>query len=283
MVDKSNRKNGRRNTRTEGRRSAPRSSGRRDASSPTGETSSEAEEIRLNKYIARAGLASRRKADTLIEQGRVRVNGAVVTELGTRVSESDRVEVNGRVISPQEHLYILLNKPSDTITTTQDERGRDTVLDLVELPEEEKGSLFPVGRLDRHTVGTLLLTNDGELAHRLMHPSYEITKIYRVETKEPVKPHELDLLRKGVALEDGVARADRVTYLDPQNHHYLGLQLHEGRNRQIRRMLEALGHEVVFLERVQYAGLTTKGVRRGKWRKLDPREVQRLRRLTKLT
>ena len=191
--------------------------------------------------------------------------------------------MGGRVISPQELTYILLNKPGDTITTKSDEKGRSTVLDVLTIPEEEKAGLFPVGRLDRHTVGVLLLTNDGELAHRLMHPRYNVEKIYVARTKDPVKPHELEQLKEGVQLEDGLAKADRVSYTNPPDQHEIAILLHEGRNRQVRRMLEALGHEVTHLERVNYAGLTAEGVRRGRWRRLSPHEVKRLRQLVKLT
>lgn len=243
---------------------------------------SEIGNVRLNRFIASAGVCSRRKADELIAAGRVRVNGSVTTDFSTRVGSSDRVEVSGRVISQQTLRYLLLNKPKDTITTTSDERGRATVLDLVDLPEEERSGLFPVGRLDRDTVGAILLTNDGELAHRLMHPRYEVPKVYVVRTREPVKPHELDALRKGVKLDDGQAVAERASYVDPQNHHEVGILLHEGRNRQVRRMLEVLGHEVVSLERVSYAGLTTQGIRRGHWRSLAPRELRKLRRMVRL-
>lgn len=238
--------------------------------------------IRINRYIAQAGVAARRKADEMIAEGLVRVNGEVVTKPGQVINPGDVVEVNGRVISPREYVYVLMNKPDDTITTVADERGRRTVLDLISLEEKEKAGLFPIGRLDRHTVGVLLLTNDGELAHRLMHPRYDIVKIYRVRTADPVKPHQLDQLRIGVELEDGLATADRVEYLDPKNLRELGIQLHEGRNRQVRRMLEALGHQVDYLERISYAGLTTRGIRRGHWRKLYPHEVDRLRNLVKL-
>lgn len=243
----------------------------------------EASDVRLNKYIAQAGVCSRRKADALIAEGRVKIDGEVVTELGTRVGEGATVEVGGRTISPQGHHYLLLNKPVHTITTTSDERGRPTVMDLLGgLPKKDDLGLFPVGRLDRDTVGVLLLTNDGELAHRLMHPRYEIEKLYVVRTKEAVKPHEIEQLREGVQLDDGPAKADRVAYAALPNHHEVGVQLHEGRNRQIRRMFEALGHEVVHLERVRYAGLTTEGLRRGRWRRLTPHEVGALRRRLKL-
>lgn len=238
--------------------------------------------MRLNKYIARSGVTSRRKADTLIDQGRVKINGEVVNEYWYRVQEGDTVEVNGEIISPREHIYILLNKPKDTITTTDDEHDRDTVLDLIKLPNLGNLGLFPVGRLDRDTVGVLLITNDGDLAHRLMHPSYEVDKLYIVRTQDPVKPHELDQLRKGVELDDGTAAADQVTYVDPDDQHEIGLKLHEGRNRQIRRMMESLGHEVAHLERINYAGLTTQGVRRGKWRRLKKHEVRGLRRQVRL-
>lgn len=233
--------------------------------------------MRLNKYIARSGVTSRRKADTLIDEGRVRINGEVVEEYWYQVQDDDTVEVNGRVISPRRKVYLLLNKPKDTITTTDDEHDRDIVLDLIQLPEKDQLGLFPVGRLDRDTVGVLLITNDGDLAHRLMHPSYEIDKLYVIRTREPVKPHQLEQLLQGVELEDGPAAADRVTYVRPDDHHEIGLRLHEGRNRQIRRMMEALGHDVVHLERVNYAGLTAEGVRRGKWRRLEEHEVQTLR------
>lgn len=266
-----------------GRRSGRRQGGQRQER-PTGgsDQSDRRDGMRLNRYIARAGVCSRRDADGLIESGQVKVNGEVVTEFATYVSDRDVVEVNGRTISPQKHLYILVNKPSDTITTTDDPRDRRTVMDLVRMPEEEKGSLFPVGRLDRDTTGVLLLTNDGDLAHRLMHPSYQVDKLYRIRTKNPIKPHEIDQLKTGIELDDGHAAADEAAYVALPDRHEVGLRIHEGRNRQVRRMFEALGHEVEHLERVNYAGLTAAGLRRGKWRRLEPHEVQRLRRKVKL-
>ena len=238
--------------------------------------------VRLNKYIARAGVCSRRKADALIDQGLVKINGQVVSEYWHPVQPGDAVEVNGRLISPRRFVYILLNKPKGAITTTSDERGRQTVMDLVRLPGQEGDGLFPVGRLDRDTTGTLLLTNDGELAHRLMHPRHEITKRYVAQTRRAVKPHEIDQLKRGIDLDDGLARADQAAYVRPPNHHEIGVEIHEGRNRQVRRMFDALGHEVVSLERVAYANLNTAGVRRGKWRRLAPHEVRRLRKLVHL-
>ncbi|MFQ5571055.1 MAG: pseudouridine synthase [Rhodothermales bacterium] len=236
----------------------------------------------MNKYIARAGVCSRRKADALIDQQRVKVNGEVITSYWQRVGPGDVVEVNGRLISPRKAEYILVNKPKNVITTTDDERGRRTVMDLVDDQDKEPMGLFPVGRLDRDTVGALLLTNDGELAHRLMHPRYEVNKLYVIRTKEAVKPHEIDQLRHGIQLEDGLAKADNVAFREGHSRREIGLQLHEGRNRQVRRMMEALGHEVVFLERINYAGLTTDGIRRGKWRRLASHEIRRLRKLVKL-
>ncbi|MEM1093486.1 MAG: pseudouridine synthase [Bacteroidota bacterium] len=238
--------------------------------------------MRLNKYIAQTGLCSRRKADELIAAGQVLVDGEVVTVMGTKVTKANTVVVNGTRIEPEGLLYLLMNKPEDVITTTDDEKGRKTVLDLVKLPEGSDVRLYPVGRLDRNTTGVLLLTNDGDLAHRLMHPRFEIEKIYRVKTRESVKPHQIDLLRNGIDLDDGVAKADQVAYLNPPNYHEIGLEIHEGRNRQVRRMMEALGHEIAELERVRYAGLSTAGVRRGKWRRLEPKEIRQLRRKVKL-
>ena len=240
------------------------------------------EGMRINKYISRAGVTSRRKADDLVEAGRVKINGAVMTQVGTRVYEGDTVEVNGKTISPESFVYFLLHKDKHTISTTDDPKGRDTVLELVGVPAGNPKGVFPVGRLDRNTTGVLLLTNDGDLAHRLMHPRYEIEKLYLVRTKKNVKPHELDALQRGVELEDGLASADYAAFVNAEDHCEIGLRLHEGRNRQIRRMMEVLGHDVVHLERVRYAGLTTDGVRRGKWRHLEPHEVQALRRKVKL-
>ena len=238
--------------------------------------------MRLNKYIARSGVTSRRKADDLIEAGQVQVNGEVVTRLGIRVQEGDEVTVEGRSITPQEKDYLLLNKPENTVTTTRDRHGRSIVMDCIELPREKKDALFPVGRLDRDTVGVLLLTTDGELGHRLMHPRYEIEKLYRVRTRASVKPHQIDQLRRGVELDDGMAQADDVFYTRPPQKDEVGMVLHEGRNRQIHRMMAAIGHKATSLERVGYAGLTAEGVPRGAWRRLQGWEVQGLRRLVEL-
>lgn len=232
--------------------------------------------MRINKYIAHAGICSRRDADTLVEQGRVRIDGEVVTEHGTRVMPGQEVTVDGEEVAPKEKEYILLNKPKDTISTTDDEKNRRTVLDLVGAGGANPKGLFPVGRLDRNTVGVLLITNDGTLAHRLMHPRFEVDKIYFVRTQDPVKPHQIDQLRRGVELDDGPAQADDVAYVDPSEQREVMIKLHEGRNRQIRRMLERLGHTIVLLERVQYAGITTEGLSRGQSRKLRTNEVNAL-------
>ena len=231
--------------------------------------------MRLNRFLARSGVGSRREADVVIADGRVRVNGKVTTEMGVRVGPADRVEVDGRPITPTGLAYILLNKPSDTITTVSDDRGRRTVMDLVSIPDRLKSALFPVGRLDRATTGALLLTTDGELAHRLMHPRYEIEKTYLVETDQRLSDDDLRRLTSGVDLDDGPARADHVARLTGAR---FGLGLHEGRNRQVRRMVEALGRRVVSLDRVVYAGLDLKGLKRGRWRRLEPHEVNTLRR-----
>ena len=238
--------------------------------------------VRLNRYIAQAGICSRRKADVLIQEGRVKVNNKVVTELGTQVAGRDVVEVNGKRITPLKYEYLLVNKPSDVITTNSDERGRKIILDLIEDEELKKVGVFPVGRLDRNTVGILLVTNDGELAHRLMHPSYNIEKLYIARTKEAVSEEDLFKMKQGITIDGEVYKVDKVDYTDRASQSELGIRLHEGKNRHIRRMLEALGKKTVYLERVRYAGLTTRGVRRGRWRRLEQAEIMRLRRLVKL-
>ncbi len=238
--------------------------------------SSDREGMRINKYIAHAGVCSRRDADDLVEQGRVRIDGERVDQHGTRVREGQTVTVDGKEVYPLEFEYLLLNKPKDTISTTDDPKDRRTVLDAIGVPEDNPSGLFPVGRLDRNTTGVLLVSNDGDLAHRLMHPRYEIPKIYYVRLQDDVKPHQLDQLKRGVELSDGAAAADQVAYLDPQRKTDIALELHEGRNRQIRRMMEALGHDIVQLERAKYATLTTGRLQRGEWRRLEPEEVREL-------
>lgn len=235
---------------------------------------------RLNRYIARAGICSRRNADHLIASEQVQVNDEVVREYWFQVRAGDKVSVNGKVISPRQFVYVLLNKPKDTITTVKDQKKRKTVLDLINMEGGTSG-LFPIGRLDRNTTGVLLLTSDGDFGHRLMHPKFQIPKQYLVRTSEPIRPEELEQLRRGVVLEDGVAACDQVAYLHPKNPREIGMELHQGRNRQIRRMVESFGNKVVALERISYAGLTTRGLRRGTWRELKESEIRRLHRLVR--
>ncbi len=234
--------------------------------------------VRLNKYIASCGIASRRKADELIGGGLVRVNGVVVTAMGTTVGPGDEVVVNGRTVSPRKLDYILLNKPRNAITTTRDDRGRATVMDLVSEAGGEGSGLFPVGRLDRNTTGALLVTNDGDLANRLMHPRYEVPKVYVVSAAREFSDADLDALRSGIELEDGLFLARHVAYVDPGDRTTVALEIHEGRNRIVRRAVEALEHEVTALDRRQYGFLTLAGLRRGRWRRLSEKEISRLRR-----
>jgi pseudouridine synthase len=224
--------------------------------------------VRLNAYLARAGIASRRKADELIKAGRVRVNGEP-GQLNTFVERRDRVEVDGKPVAAQKLAYVLLHKPAGTVTTASDPQGRPTVVDLVDLPER----VVPVGRLDVETTGALLLTNDGPLAHRLAHPRYGVEKVYVADVEGRPGEGELRALAEGVELEDGMTAPATVRCLAPSR---IELTLHEGRNRQVRRMLEAVGHPVRRLHRSTYAGLTLEGLEPGAWRELEPSEVQRV-------
>jgi 23S rRNA pseudouridine2605 synthase len=235
------------------------------------------ESMRLNRFLAEAGVAARRKADEMITAGQVQVNGRKVTQLGTMVDPvRDEVKVNGAPVYIDHQLvYIVLNKPKDCITTTEDEKGRTTVLDLV--PHHHR--LYPVGRLDRNTTGVLLMTNDGDLAFRLTHPKFHAPKLYQVELRNAIKPQDVEKLRRGVRLDDGVTAPCEVEVLDPPRNQVVGIVLHEGRNRQVRRMIEAVGHDVRKLERIEFAGLTTAGLKRGAWRYLDEHEIGRLRKL----
>ncbi len=226
--------------------------------------------MRLNAYLARAGIASRRGADELIKAGRVTVNGAP-GQLNSFVGTEDRVAVDGREVAKQRLAYVLLHKPAGVVTTARDPQGRPTVVQLV--PAEPR--VVPVGRLDAETTGALLLTNDGRLAHRLAHPRYGVEKVYVAEVDGDPDEAALRRLREGVELEDGRTAPARVRRLGP---HRVELAIHEGRNRQVRRMLEAVGHPVRRLHRTTYAGLTLEGLEPGRWRELEPSEVERLRR-----
>jgi 23S rRNA pseudouridine2605 synthase len=225
--------------------------------------------MRLNVYLARTGIASRRGADELIKAGRVRVNGDV-GQLNTFVSRSDIVEVDGERVAPQALAYVLLHKPAGVVTTARDPQGRPTVVELVDHPAR----VVPVGRLDADTTGALLLTNDGPLAHRLAHPRYGVEKVYEAEVEGVPSDDALRVLAEGVELEDGVTAPARVHRLGPAR---VELTLHEGRNRQVRRMLEAVGHPVRRLHRTRYADLALEGLEPGAWRELEPSEVDRLR------
>jgi 23S rRNA pseudouridine2605 synthase len=230
--------------------------------------------IRLNRYIANSGVCSRREADVLIESGEIKVNGVVVTEMGYKVQPTDNVQYGKKMLNREKMVYVLLNKPKDFITTTDDPEGRKTVMSLVEKASKER--IFPVGRLDRNTTGLLLFTNDGELAQKLTHPSNAIKKIYQVELDKPITKADFQKIAEGVELEDGKVEVDDVAILGESNQ-FLGVEIHVGRNRIVRRIFEHLGYEVVTLDRVQYAGLTKKDVPRGNWRFLSEKEVIRLK------
>lgn len=230
----------------------------------------EAKEMTLNKYIAHSGQCSRREAADLVKQGKVKVNGELALDPGYRVQEFDKVTIAGKKLTPQkDRVYILLNKPKGFITTTDDPEGRDTVMDLVASAGIDR--LFPVGRLDRNTTGLLLLTNDGDLAQKLSHPSYETKKVYQATLNKPLTKADFEKIVTGLELEDGEVKVDAISYLDEKNE--IGLEIHSGRNRIVRRIFEFLGYEVEKLDRVMYAGLTKKNLPRSKWRFLDEREI----------
>ncbi|GAA4351487.1 pseudouridine synthase [Hymenobacter saemangeumensis] len=232
------------------------------------------DELRLNRYIANAGICSRREADALIAAGEIRVNGEVVTEMGYKVQPTDTVQYGKTNLNREKLVYVLLNKPKDFITTTEDPEGRRTVMDLVAGASKER--IFPVGRLDRNTTGLLLFTNDGEVAQKLSHPSHMNKKIYQVELSKPLTEDHLRQIAEGLELEDGKAVVDDVAVV-AGNPHFVGIEIHIGRNRIVRRIFEHLGYEVVALDRVQYAGITKKDLPRGKWRFLTEQEVIRLK------
>ncbi|MBL0310505.1 MAG: rRNA pseudouridine synthase [Bacteroidetes bacterium] len=241
------------------------------------------EESRLNKYIAHAGVASRRAADELIRNGRVKVNGLVVTEMGHKVKPDDKVEFDGKVLSPDKNYYVLLNKPKDFITTVSDEKDRRTVMQLLrgvytQIKSIKKPRLYPVGRLDRNTTGVLLITNDGALAQKLTHPSGGVKKVYHVVLDKKLLKEDFNKIAEGgVVLEDGIAEVDEIAYPNPKNRAEVGVEIHTGKNRFIRRLFETLGYEVVKLDRVYFSGLTKKDLPRGRWRFLNEEEVRMLR------
>ncbi len=236
----------------------------------TGNTDSP-DDIRLNKYIANSGVCSRREADDVIKQGLVNINGTVVTEMGYRVKKGDVVKFDGRKILPEPFVYILMNKPKDFITTTDDEKGRKTVVDL--LADKIPQRVYPIGRLDRNTTGVLLLTNDGDVAQALTHPSFQIKKVYHAVLDKKVSGTDLDKLVEGVELEDGVVHADAVAFVDNEDKRHVGVEIHSGKNRVVRRMFEHLGYDVEKLDRVSMGIFTKKDLPRGKWRFLKESEI----------
>lgn len=234
------------------------------------------EKMPLNKLIAHCGVCGRREAALLVKDGKVTVNGKLVDEPGHKVSAKDEVKVNGKKVSIVVDLvYILLNKPKDYLTTAADPEGRKTVLDLIK--NASKDRVFPIGRLDRNTTGVLLLSNDGELAQKLSHPSNEVRKVYEVKLDRPVAKNDMEEIAKGVTLEDGFIKADVVAYADAKDKSIIGIEIHSGRNRIVRRIFEHLRYDVRNLDRVMFAGLTKKNVDRGKWRYLSEKEVRALK------
>ena len=233
------------------------------------------EPIRLNKFLANAGVCSRREADEFIQAGVVKVNGEVVTELGTKVLRTDTVLFHDAPVTPEKKVYVLLNKPKDYVTTSDDPQQRKTVMDLVKGACPER--IYPVGRLDRNTTGVLLLTNDGDLASKLTHPKFLKKKIYHVHLDKNVTAHDMEQIANGIMLEDGEIKADAIEYADEKDKKSVGIEIHSGKNRIVRRIFESLGYKVTKLDRVQFAGLTKKNVRRGDWRYLTEEEVDRLR------
>ncbi|MBP3260008.1 MAG: RNA-binding S4 domain-containing protein [Prevotella sp.] len=233
------------------------------------------EPLRLNKFLANAGVCSRREADEFIQAGVVTVNGEVVTELGTKVLRTDEVKFHDAPVSLEKKVYVLLNKPKDYVTTSDDPQQRKTVMDLVKGACPER--IYPVGRLDRNTTGVLLLTNDGDLASKLTHPKFLKKKVYHVHLDKNVTAHDMEQIANGIMLEDGEIKADAIEYADEKDKKSVGIEIHSGKNRIVRRIFESLGYKVTKLDRVQFAGLTKKNVRRGDWRYLTEEEVDRLR------
>ncbi len=235
------------------------------------------ETIRLNKYIANSGICSRREADELIAQGLVEVNGKVISELGYQVQKTDKVVFDGQGITPEKPVYVLLNKPKGYISTTKDEKARKTVMELVANASPYR--VFPVGRLDRSTTGVILLTNDGHLTKKLTHPSFSMKKIYHVTLDRKLDRADLNAIAEGIRLEEGIAVVDSISYIDDKPKNEVGIELHIGWNRVVRRIFQKLGYEVEALDRVMFAGLTKKNIKRGHWRILTELEVNNLKML----
>ncbi len=241
----------------------------------SGDSQKDNQQLRLNKYIAHSGLCSRRKADEFIQAGNVKVNEQVITDLGSKVSYRDKVIVNGNLIKPERNVYILLNKPKDYITTVKDSKASKTVMELVQHACNER--IYPVGRLDRNTTGVLLFTNDGELTKKLTHPSHNKKKIYHVVLKTPFSQPDMDTLRNGIELDSGFFKPDAVDYAEPSDKKQIGIEIHSGENRIVRRLFEHLNYQISKLDRVYFAGLTKKGLKRGRWRYLNEKEINHLK------
>jgi len=231
--------------------------------------------IRLNKYLANAGVCSRREADEFIQAGVVKVNGEIVTELGTKITRMDKVSFQEQPVQIESKIYILLNKPKNCVTTSDDPQNRQTVMDLVKNACQER--IYPVGRLDRNTTGVLLLTNDGEMAAKLTHPSYKKKKIYHVWLDREVTVEDMEKLATGIDMDDGEIHADAISYANEEDRSQVGIEIHSGKNRIVRRMFEMLDYHVIKLDRVYFAGLTKRNLGRGKWRYLSEQEVNALR------
>jgi len=231
--------------------------------------------VRLNKYIADCGICSRREADSLISAGKIKVNGQLITELGYKIQKDDKVFYEGKRINPENYVYILLNKPRGYITTTKDPQERKTVMELVSAATNER--IYPVGRLDRNTSGLLLLTNDGDLTNALIHPSKNVNKIYAVDLDRPLAKNDMLKIMEGIELEDGKVEIDEIDYTDINDKAKIGIRLHSGKNRVIRRLFESLTYDVKKLDRVMFASLTKKNLPRGKWRFLGDKEVRLLK------
>ncbi len=248
---------------------------KKESNTTTAKVEKDPNQMRLNRFIANSGVCSRRDADTLIQNGEITVNGQVVTALGTIISKDDIVKYNGKKLDAQRKVYILLNKPKGVVTTADDPEERTTVMDIIADACDER--VYPVGRLDRNTTGLLLMTNDGELAKKLTHPKYECRKIYHVFANKSVKEEHLFQLAEGITLDDGPINADKISYVESGDKSQVGVEIHSGRNRIVRRMFEHLGYEVEKLDRVYFAGLTKVGIPRGKWRFLTEKEISKLK------
>ena len=242
----------------------------------TQNSNSDTESMPLNKFVAHSGICGRREAAELVKQGKVQVNGSIVYEPGFKVSSKDKVQVNSKPVFLQKNLvYILINKPKDYITTAKDPEGRKTVFEIIKHATKER--VYPVGRLDRNTTGVLVMTNDGELAQKLTHPSFEVKKVYEVKLDKPLTKKDFETILNGVTLEDGFVKADTLAYADPKDKSVIGIEIHSGRNRIVRRMFEHFGYDVKNLDRVMFGNLTKKNVDRGKWRFLNEKEVRLLK------